>query len=703
MQMNTISTRVVLLFGLMVFPFGAAALAQGTTANRAGSDAAARSDDLAYRVAMAKAVRTAAERFLPSIVTVEIIGAATGGGGEVEQDAPTSGVIVDDEGYVIASSIVLRRPSASLLVALPDKSRHVAKVVARDHHRDLVLLKIKTDKELTAVTLPKKLQTRIGATTIAVGRYGADVAPMVSTGVLSAVDRLDGIALQTDARVSPPLYGGALIDLTGNFLGVLIPAVSKGGAPDSTSWYDSGIAFAIPGEVIKKKIERLKEGEDIDRGLIGIVPKSDDPLKDGTELAAVRTRSPAEKAGLKPSDRIVAIDGQNVRRFQQIRQILGRFDAGELIEIEYQRGKKKKTIEVELADAIPPLQPQRLGFIASERVVEDDTQETEEEGEDKEAEPAKNKKTDKKTDDKKAGDKKDDKPEALQIFVDAVIPDSPASLHLKPGDVILRFDGSDISDVQSMRRLMVSAAPKESIKVTYLRDGKESTKAITPTMAEGTIAKSVPEIWQQQSEQEWKVSSLKLPDESNTAAYVGPVDGDDVSNLGLFVLLLNPGDGKPEEVLKSWPVVARENGVVVCAIAPAGNERWRPKEIDVVSRFVASLMKKQSLEKSAVAIGAAGALEGGKPEAADSMALAVAISASERFFGVAIADKARPPAVKLRENEADASLQVLLPIKSIVEMPTWATALKNSGYPIVFGDAIDQEALLKWTRLLQAI
>ena len=147
--MNTISTRVVLLFGLMVFPFGAAALAQGTTANRAGSDAAARSDDLAYRVAMAKAVRTAAERFLPSIVTVEIIGAATGGGGEVEQDAPTSGVIVDDEGYVIASSIVLRRPSASLLVALPDKSRHVAKVVARDHHRDLVLLKIKTDKENT--------------------------------------------------------------------------------------------------------------------------------------------------------------------------------------------------------------------------------------------------------------------------------------------------------------------------------------------------------------------------------------------------------------------------------------------------------------------------------------------------------------------------------------------------------------------------
>ncbi len=225
--------------------------------------------------------------------------------GEVEQDAPTSGVVIDKSGFILASSIVVRRAAASILVVLPDGSRHAAKVIARDHHRDLVLLKIKTEKELFAIDLSAKVEMRIGQTTIAVGRYGSDASPMVSRGVLSAIERLDGIAIQTDARVSPTFYGGPLIDLYGNVLGILIPAVAEGGAEDATSWYDSGIAFAIPADVIARKIDRLKAGEDVKKGLIGIVAKSQDPYKDVTEIAAVRTRSPAEAAGIKAGDKVL--------------------------------------------------------------------------------------------------------------------------------------------------------------------------------------------------------------------------------------------------------------------------------------------------------------------------------------------------------------------------------------------------------------
>ena len=112
-----------------------------------------KADDPEYQIAIAKAVRAAANQVLPSVVTVEIIG--TGGivKGEVEQDAPTSGVVIDKSGFVLASSIVVRRPAANILVVLPDGSRHTAKVIARDHHRDLVLLKIKTEQELVAIDL----------------------------------------------------------------------------------------------------------------------------------------------------------------------------------------------------------------------------------------------------------------------------------------------------------------------------------------------------------------------------------------------------------------------------------------------------------------------------------------------------------------------------------------------------------------------
>ena len=670
-----------------------------------GLTSVASGQDAEYRAAMAKAVRNAANSVLPTVVSIEIIGGPGTANGEVEQDAPTSGIVIDKSGYVIASSIVVRKPSASLLVVLPDRTRHAAKVVAKDSHRDLVLLKIDAKKELAAVDFPESFGTRVGETTIAVGRYGSDISPMVSAGILSATERLDGIALQCDARVSPALYGGPLISLSGEFLGVMIPAVAKGGAPDATSWYDSGIAFAIPSDVLKKKLDRLKAGQDISRGLIGIVPKSDDPLKLGTELAAIRTRSPAEKAGLKPGDEIVSIDKQPVKRFQEIKQALGRFDAGEIIAIEYKRGSKTSKIEIELADKIPPLQPQLLGFIARETTAQEETTDEEDEPED---EKSKEESDDK--DESEEGedantdeDANEDTEDKIQVVVAATIPGTPASEKLESGDVIVSVDGAEIGDTQSLRRLLVSAEPDKPMKIVYVRDEKESEASLTPVSLAGDARTQTPELWESKSEKEWKVSELKLPDEGNAAAFVGPSESEDLQGLGLLVMLLNPGDGKPKEVLESWQNSARDFGVVVCAIAPSGDERWRPKEIDIVSRFAAAVLKKAAIEESAVAIAAAGALEGEKAEASDSMALAVAISASETFHGVAISEKARPPAVRLRENEADESLQVLLPIKSKDDMPTWGTALEKVGYPIIFGGATDQEILLKWTRLLQSI
>ena len=625
----------------------------------------ANADDAKYRTKFAAAVRAAAERVLPSVVTIEIIGTAGQSGGEVEQDAPTSGIVIDEAGYIVASSIVVRRPSASVLVVLPDRTRHPAKVVARDNHRDLVLLKIKTDKKLSVADLPDDPELVIGQSTIAVGRYGNDVVPMVSTGILSAVDRLDGIALQTDARVGPALYGGPLIDLKGELLGVLIPAVAPGGAPDSTSWYDSGIAFAIPANILKRKLDRLRDGKDIDKGLIGIVPKSQDPYADGTELGAVRVRSPAESAGLKAGDVVVSLAGKPVRRFQEIRQVLGSYDAGEVLPLEYERDGKRSVAEIELAKTIPPLQPQWLGIVAREDP-------TDEEGK-------------------------------AEVVVDAVVPASSVDGKLQTDDVIVQVAGAVIDDVDSLRRQMISAEPDKPVTIVYRRGEEEDELSVTPSSIAGPFRSEVPDSWKEPTENDWEVSPLKLPDVSNAAAYVGPKADEAAGQLGLLVLLLKPGQNNPEDILKSWPAMARNAGVVVCAIAPQTSQRWQPKEIEDVARIAGAVIKKVPIDEKSVAVAAAGALADGKAEAADSMALAVAVSESKTFFGVAISDKAKPPAVRLRENDAAAGLQVMVPIGEDDDLPAWGAALQQVGYPIVRGGQVDGPTLLRWTRLLQTI
>ena len=630
-----------------------------------------RSDNQAFQSAMAKAVRNAANRFLPSVVNVEIIGAVGLTKGEVEQDAPTSGLIIDTAGYVLASSIVVRRPSATILVVLPDGSRHAAKVVARDHRRNLVLLKVETDKELQAVELPSEFATKIGATTIAVGRYGSNVVPLVSRGVLSAVDRLDGIALQTDARVSPSFYGGPLIDLRGNLLGVLIPGVAPGGAPDETSWYDSGIAFAIPADVIRKKLERLKSGEDISRGLMGVVPKTRDPLQEGTELAAVRTRSPAETAGLKPGDKITSLDGRPVKRFQQIKQILGRFDAGETIALEYERKGTSKVVDIELIDSIPPLTPQRLGLILAEAGTDEQDS--------------------------------DDDVDTTQIVVGEVLPNGPSDGTLESGDVILSINGSQVDEIQTARRMMISAEPEKEVRLIVRREEAEKEVKIQTKNTAGELAITWPTAWEKTSEKEWKLESLKLPDIDNEGAIVFPADDEELGNLGLLVWLMKPGDKNAKEALNAWANLAREHGVVVCAVAASGDARWSPKEIDVASRFAKAALKKAAISESAVAVAAPGILSNDNVGAADSMAMAVAISASETFFGVAVSNETRPPAVRLRENEPDSSLEILLPIGSRNDLPTWGAALEKVGYPILMGNKLDSGRLLQWTRLLQSI
>ena len=658
----------------------------------------ARGDELQYRQAMASAVRAAAGTMLPSVVTVEVIGTAGTVKGEVAQDAPTSGVVVARSGNeveILVSNIVLRKPAATILIVLPDGSRHAASVVAQDYHRDLALLRIETETPVNVAPLPQQTDTAVGSTVIAIGRYGSDQSPMVSTGIFSAGGRLDGIAIQTDARVPPAMYGGPLIDLYGNFLGILIPAVAAGGAEDATSWYDSGIAFAIPSDVIAKKLQRLRSGTDIKKGLLGIVAGGRDPNETDTTIAAVRVRSPAEAAGIKAGDKIVSVDGVSVIRHQQIKQVLGSFDAGESLAVVVRRDNQDVEFQVTLADTIPPLQPQRMGIVVSERASEQSNGK---------AEPAK-----------------------TEVVVQHVIPKSPADSILQPGDLITEIGEFAVANSSQLRRQLMAAEPDQKLSVAWLRNGKAMKQAIQVQSISGPITDAYPAGWDEESNStpnlqpaddqqpsNWTIQKLQLPDAANAAAILAPAQPDAGTpvrtSLGLLVVLLEPGQTDPEKSLRPWKSNAIDAGVVVVAIASEDNARWQAKELQVVSSLAAAAMKQAPVDPSAIAVTTNSVIGNRKATAADSMAMAVAISQSKTFFGVAIAADTRPPAVRLRENEPSSSLQILMPISTqgsqaneSEELPGWAQALKRSGYPIVVGDKVDDAKLLRWCRLLQAI
>src|SRR5262245_26861932 len=172
-----------------------------------------------------KAIQASAAKVAPTVVAIEtqggtdVIVAGPRGQRIRKGTGPTTGLIVSADGYVITSAFNFANKPTNILVAVPGKKeRFVAKVVATDQTRMLTLLHLLNCKDANTtlpipVAFPKK-DLRVGMTALAVGRtlaVSVDETPSVSRGIVSAIGRIWGKAVQTDAKVSPTNYGGPLI------------------------------------------------------------------------------------------------------------------------------------------------------------------------------------------------------------------------------------------------------------------------------------------------------------------------------------------------------------------------------------------------------------------------------------------------------------------------------------------------------------
>lgn len=300
-----------------------------------------------------QAIKDAVAKVAPSTVQIEtsggtdVISAGPRGAAIRKGFGPTSGVVVDASGYVISSAFNFANKPSAIFVSVPGhKERYVAEAVATDQTRMLTLLKLKgiTGALVVPPAAPKG-EIKIGHMALAVGRTlsgGIDQPPSVSVGIVSALGRIWGKAMQTDAKVSPANYGGPLVDLSGRVQGILVPASPQSeGETAGVEWYDSGIGFAIPFEDVLAALPRLKAGKDLKRGLLGITMQGQDLYGAAPVIASIAPGSAAEKGGIKAGDKLTAIDGKPVASQAQVMHQLGTRYEGDTVTVKLLRDGKE--------------------------------------------------------------------------------------------------------------------------------------------------------------------------------------------------------------------------------------------------------------------------------------------------------------------------------------------------------------------------
>ena len=272
---------------------------------------------------------------------------------EYEFQAAGSGFIITADGYVVTNNHVINNAD-EIEVVLNDGTRYSALVKGRDPRTDLALLKIEAGKPLPYVTLGDSDNASVGDWVIAVGNpFGLDGT--VTAGIISARGRdirssAPGDLLQIDAPINRGNSGGPLFDTQGQVIGINTSIYSPMGS-------NVGIGFSIPSNMAKDVIEQLKTEGHVARGWLGvqIQPVTDEVaeslgMKDaqGALVASVAPDSPAERAGIRPGDVIVRMNGEILGDFKDLSKWVAKAKAGSESTFEVFSNGKTHKLEVEL-------------------------------------------------------------------------------------------------------------------------------------------------------------------------------------------------------------------------------------------------------------------------------------------------------------------------------------------------------------------
>jgi serine protease DegQ len=270
-----------------------------------------------------------------------------------------SGVIISPEGFILTNYHVIEGAD-EIDVSLPDGRKATAKIVGSDPETDLAVIKIDLP-DLPAITFGHSEASSVGDIVLAIGNpFG--VGQTVTMGIISALGRTDvGLNtyenfIQTDAAVNFGNSGGALVDIQGNLLGINSAIYSRNGG-------SMGIGFAIPVTTIKTVMEAIIADGQVTRGWIGVEPQDITPeMADsfninrttGAIVAGVIRGGPADKAGIKPGDILIAIDGKPAANKTEILNLIAQLKPNSKAKFTLLRNSSETNISI-LIGKRPPI------------------------------------------------------------------------------------------------------------------------------------------------------------------------------------------------------------------------------------------------------------------------------------------------------------------------------------------------------------
>lgn len=271
-----------------------------------------------------------------------------------------SGVIVSKDGYLLTNRHVIEGAD-EITVTLSDGRVGQARVVGSDAETDLAVLRVELD-DLPVITLGRIEESRVGDVVLAIGNpFG--VGQTVTMGIISALGRnhlnLTNFEnyIQTDAAINPGNSGGALVNTSGNLIGINSAIFTK------ASGGSLGIGFAVPVSTAKEVLEGIISSGEVIRGYIGVEPQDISPAEvealtfgrsKGAFISGVFRGGPADQAGVKPGDILVAIDGHAIGDTITMLDAIARLKPGTSARLKLFRRREEIDLAVKVASRPKP-------------------------------------------------------------------------------------------------------------------------------------------------------------------------------------------------------------------------------------------------------------------------------------------------------------------------------------------------------------
>ncbi|MCB1917600.1 MAG: Do family serine endopeptidase [Rhodocyclaceae bacterium] len=298
------------------------------------ADAAARVLPSVVFIATSKDIRSPRNPLLDDPIFRHFFGDRLDNRPERRSSGLGSGVIVSGDGYILTNNHVVESAD-DIEVSLNDGRTYHATEVGRDPESDLAVLRISSNAPLPAITFAQPDSLSVGDVVLAIGNpFG--VGQTVTMGIVSALGRSQlGINtfenfIQTDAAINPGNSGGALIDTNGHLVGINAAIFSRSGG-------SLGIGFAIPTSLAREVMEQIIRSGTVTRGWIGVEIQDMTPelaesfgLEDdhGALIAGVVRGGPADDAGMRPGDVLLAIDGRAIIGPREMLDVISRLPPG---------------------------------------------------------------------------------------------------------------------------------------------------------------------------------------------------------------------------------------------------------------------------------------------------------------------------------------------------------------------------------------